>query len=65
MKVRLLRNAYDYEKGKVYELKEPIAIALLTQGYAIRETAKFAKKYEMSSSKFEKGKIKGSKNAVE
>lgn len=60
MKIRFLRDVYDFEKGKVYDVKEPQAIAYLTQGYALRASEKFAMKREGGlPMKTDKSRIKG------
>lgn len=60
MKLRFLRDVYDYEKGKVYEVKEPQSSAFLTQGYALRASDKFESRHEKQQPiKTDKSKIKG------
>lgn len=66
MKLRFLRDVYDYEKGKVYEVKEAQATAFLTQGYALRASDKFASRHEKQQPvKTDKSKIKGLSGGIE
>ncbi len=65
MKLRILRDVYNYKKGEVREIKESEAKALLTQGYAVRVVNKFAKKQSsVSPIKIDKSKIKGSVRGI-